>query len=161
MKTLYRLLALLPISALSLAAGPAANWNTTVAVTPGGGHMLGNPKAKLKLVEYVSYTCSHCAALERESDATMRLLYVRPGKVSVEVRHMLRDPIDLTVAMLTNCGAKDKFFLNHSMFMRSQATWIRPMATATDVQRGRWTGGDLGARNRAIASDFHFYDIMA
>ncbi|MBS0480586.1 MAG: thioredoxin domain-containing protein [Proteobacteria bacterium] len=165
MKTMFRSLALLPMAALSLAtgafaAGPAVNWNATVTVTPAGGHMLGNPAAKLKLVEYVSYTCSHCAAFQRESEGQLRLAYVRSGKVSVEVRHMLRDPIDLTVAMLTNCGTKDKFFLNHSMFMRSQNTWIVPMTTASAAQRSRWTTGDLRTRNRAIAADFHFYEIM-
>ena len=35
------------------AAPPAtrANWNNTVAVTPAGTHVLGNPAAKVKLVE--------------------------------------------------------------------------------------------------------------
>lgn len=162
MNRLTKLLTLAAVAALSLAAGkPAANWNTVVAVTPAGSHVLGNPAAKLKLTTFVSYTCPHCAHFEVEADAPLRLAYVRPGKVSVEVRHMLRDPIDLTVAMLTNCGTKDRFFLNHGMFMRSQANWIKPMMTANQAQRTRWTTGDLASRNRAIASDLHFYEIMA
>lgn len=161
MKLPTRLLALLPAAALTLAAAPAANWNAVVAVTPEGTHIVGNPNAQVKLAEYVSYTCPHCAAFEVQSDGAMKLGYVRSGKVSVEVRHMLRDPIDLTVALLTNCGSKDRFFINHAMFMRSQATWIKPMITASQAQRSRWTTGDLGARNRAIASDFHFYEMMA
>lgn len=159
---LTKLLTLGAAAALSLAAGkPAVNWNTAVAVTPSGSHVLGNPAARLKLTTFVSYTCPHCAHFEVEADAPLRLAYVRQGKVSVEVRHMLRDPIDLTVAMLTNCGVKTKFFLNHGMFMRSQATWMKPMMTANQAQRARWTTGDLAARNRAIASDLHFYEIMA
>ncbi|MFC0590540.1 DsbA family protein [Novosphingobium aquiterrae] len=161
MNRLIKILAIAAASTLSIAAGPAANWNVAVALTPTGSHVLGNPAAKVKLTEFVSYTCPHCAHFESEADATLRLGYVRPGKVSVEVRHMLRDPIDLTAAMLTNCGSKDKFFLNHGMFMRSQATWIKPMMTASSAQRTRWTSGDLGARNRAIAADFHFYEMMA
>ena len=35
---------------------------------------------------------------------------VAPGKLSVEVRHLVRDPIDLTAAMLTNCGAPAQVF---------------------------------------------------
>jgi protein-disulfide isomerase len=160
--TTLRLLTLGTVAVLSLAAGrPAANWNTTVAITPSGSHVLGNPAAKLKLTEFVSYTCPHCSHFEGEADAPLRLVYVRSGKVSVEVRHMLRDPIDLTAAMLTNCGTKDKFFVNHSVFMRTQSTWIRTLATATEGQRARWTSGDLATRNRAIAGDFQFYAIMA
>lgn len=161
MKRSTKLVAVTAIAALSMAAGPATNWNLTVAVTPAGSHVLGNPAAKVKLTEYVSYTCPHCAAFDRESEAALRLVYVRAGKVSVEVRHMLRDPIDLTVAMLTNCGSKDKFFINHSMFMRAQANWISPMVSASESQRKRWITGDLATRNRAIASDFHLYEMMA
>ncbi|WP_296680543.1 thioredoxin domain-containing protein [Novosphingobium sp.] len=157
-----KLAALVAVAVLSLAATkPAANWNTAVAVTPAGGHVLGNPAAQIKLTEYVSYTCPHCAHFEAEATNPLRLAYVRTGKVSVEVQHMLRDPIDLTVAMLTNCGTKDKFFVNHGMFMRSQATWIKLMMTATGPQRSRWSSGDLGTRNRSIAADFHFYEMMA
>ena len=163
-------LALAGVAVLSVAATKpapkpapklAANWNTAVAVTPAGSHVLGNPAAKIKLAEYVSYTCSHCAHFETEASGPLRLAYVRDGKVSVEVRHFVRDPVDLTVAMLTNCGSKDKFFINHGMFMRSQETWIKPLMTASTAQRSRWTTGDLGARNRAIASDLKFYDMMA
>lgn len=161
MKTILRLSALALVAALSLAAGPAANWNVVVNLGPNGSHVLGNPKAQLKLTEYVSYTCPHCAEFEREADGPLRLGYVRSGKLSIEVKHMLRDPIDLTVAMLTNCGPKEKFFLNHSMMMRSQATWIRPLVSASKTQQSRWTTGEMAARNRAIAADFHLYDVMA
>ncbi len=91
----------------------------------------------------------------------MRLTYVSNGKLSVEVRHLVRDPVDLTVAMLTNCGPKEKFFLNHSAMMRSQSKWIGPLAKPTQAQITRWTTGDRLARSRAIANDFKFYEIMA
>jgi protein-disulfide isomerase len=159
----FRVAALAGMVLLGIAAAPkkTVGWNYVVALTPGGGHLLGNPAAKVKLVEYVSYTCPHCAHFQIEADDTLRLGYIASGKVSAEVRHMLRDPIDFTVAMLTNCGPKEKFFLNHSMLMRRQSTWIQPMATATAAQRQRWTNPDMGIRNRAIASDFKLYQIMA
>ena len=48
----------------------------------------------------------------------------------VEVRHLIRDPIDMTVAMLTNCGMPARFFGNHNMFLASQNTWIGRAAYA-------------------------------
>ncbi|MDE2595666.1 MAG: thioredoxin domain-containing protein [Sphingomonadales bacterium] len=158
-----RLITLALAASLSIAAGPPAgriNWNTTVAVTPAGSHVVGNPAAKAKLTEWVSYTCPHCSRFEIEGDAPIRLAYVMPGKLQVEVRHLVRDPVDMTVAMLTNCGPVSRFFLNHTAFMRSQSTWIQTMATAGDAQRQRWSSGEMTARMRAIANDFHFYDIM-
>ncbi len=164
---IYRLLALSLIAALSLGAGKPtpppvrANWNATIALAPGGSHVLGNPAAPVKLVEFVSYTCSHCAQFEVQADGALRVGYIASGKVSVEVRHMLRDPVDLTVAMLTNCGPPSKFFLNHAAFMRSQSTWIQPLANITPAQQHRWGTGDPVTRRRHIATDFQLYRIAA
>jgi hypothetical protein len=131
-----------------------------IAVTPDGGHRIGNPEAKVKLVEYVSYTCPHCAEFNREADDRIKLGYIMPGNVRLEVRHLIRDAVDLTVVMLANCGPPAKFPLNHSMFMLQQSKWIAPYSTATAAQRARWTSGDGPTRRRAIASDFKFYDLM-
>ncbi|WP_100866325.1 DsbA family protein [Novosphingobium kunmingense] len=154
-------MAALSAAATKPAPKAAVNWNAAVAVTPAGSHVLGNPGAGVKLAEYVSYTCPHCAHFEIEASGPLKLAYVRSGKVSVEVRHLVRDPVDLTVAMLSNCGPKDRFFVNHGMFMRAQGTWMKPLLTASAAQRSRWTTGDLAARNRAIAADLKLYDMMA
>lgn len=164
-----RLAATLAAAALLIGAAPPraaapagkANWNANASVTPIGSHTVGNPNAPVKLAEYVSYTCPHCAHFEGEADGPMRIAYVSQGKLQIEVRHLVRDPIDMTVALLTNCGSPARFFLNHAAFMRSQTTWIQPMVTASAAQRQRWTSGDNLARLRAIAADFRFYDIMA
>ena len=159
------------IGAIVLAAGagaalaqtkPAArNWNTTVTVTPEGHHVLGNPAAKVRLTQFVSYTCPHCAQFEEQADAQLRLSFVATGKGAVEVRNFVRDPVDLTAALLTNCGPASKFFLNHTAFLRSQDKWIAPLASPSPAQRARWTSGAFAQRTRAIATDFKFYPIMA
>ena len=167
-----RLLAVLAIASTSLAAAPApkkaapraaapTNWNALVARTPSGTHLLGNPNAKVRLGEYVSYTCSHCAEFHIASEAALRLKYVQSGAVSVEINHVLRDPVDATIAQLVNCGPPSKFLINHSMFLRSQSKWIQGIARSTPAQRNRWYTGDRAMRMRAVASDFHFYDMMA
>lgn len=143
------------------AAPPRGGWNGAVVLGADGSHVVGNPQAKVKLAEYISYTCPHCAQFTVEAEGALQIAYVTPGRVSVEIRHMLRDPIDLTAAMLTNCGPKEKFFQNHAAFMRRQANWIAPLGKASPAQRQRWVSGTLAQRNRAIASDFHFYEIMA
>ncbi len=157
-----RLTGLVLTAILSIGATkPAArNWNLAVAILPSGSHLLGNPAAGVKLVEFVSYTCPHCSHFELQADAPLRVTYVHNGKLSVEVRHLVRDPVDLTAAMLTNCGPKEKFFLNHAAIMRSQPTWIRPLDKPTAAQLARWTTADRVTRSRAIANDFQFYAIM-
>jgi protein-disulfide isomerase len=151
-------------AAALLAVGAAAqgtrgkNWNTEVAQTD-AGHRIGNPAASVKLTEFISYTCPHCAAFAREGEGPLQIAYVGPGRVSLEVRHLIRDPIDLTVVMLTHCGPAAKFPQNHAAFMLGQASWIAPLSRATPAQEQRWrTSGAAG--RRAIASDFGFYRIM-
>lgn len=142
-----------------LAMGAAPNWLATVTLTD-GGHVIGNPAAEVKLTEYISYTCPHCAEFAREGEQPVKLAYIAPGKLSLEVRHLLRDPVDLTATLLANCGAPAKFPQNHTAFMLSQATWLPKMANATEAQTKRWTNGPNAARRRAIASDLGFYAIM-
>lgn len=171
MKTLGLLLAALCGMALLTAAnkpaprlGPPpaakANWNSVVARTPLDSHLLGNPEAPVKLVEYISYTCPHCAHFEQESEAQLRIGFIASGKGSIEVRSYVRDPVDLTVALLTHCGPPSKFFANHSTFLRHQTTWMVPLASLTDAQKARWSNSDFSARTRAIASDLGFYSLM-
>lgn len=157
-----KLLTLVVSALLSLGAtAPVQNWNVVVNSTPWPGHVFGNPAAKIKLVEYASYTCPHCSEFQIEAEAPLRLMYIRGGKLSLEVRPLLRDPVDATVALLAFCGPKEKFAINHSMFLRSQAKWIQPMVTANQAQRTRWSTGSRAQRARAIAADFHFYEMMA
>jgi len=157
MNRFARVLAASAFAVMAIAA--TGNWSATVARTD-GGHVLGNPAAKTKVTEFVSYTCPHCANFERESNGPIKLAWVQPGKVAVEVRHIVRDPIDLTAAMLTNCGAKEKFFQNHTMFMQSQDTWLGKAQLALPSQRQRWSNGTMPSRWRAIASDLGFYEMM-
>ncbi len=135
------------------------NWNNTVVETD-AGHLIGNPDAKVKLTEFVSYTCPHCAHFADEGDPALKLAYVHPGKVSVEIRHSLRDPIDLTATMLTQCGDPSRFVLNHSAIMLSQSKWLPIAQSASPAQIQRWTSPDRAAARRAIASDFGFYKTM-
>jgi protein-disulfide isomerase len=164
---LIRLAAMAPIlMSVALLSGAATrpvpgNWNVRVAVTQSGSHVLGNPAAALKLSEYISYTCSHCANFDREASDRLRIYGVAQGKLSVEVRHLVRDPIDMTVAMLTNCGPSARFFANHTAFLRSQSRWMAIANSASAAQQARWSAGTQKSRLQSIAGDFGFYEIMA
>lgn len=152
--------ALLTAASKPAPAPAKVNWNAVVARTAADSHLLGNPNAPIKLVEYISYTCPHCAHFEAESDAQLRIGLVGPGKGSIEVRSFVRDPVDLTVALLAHCGPPSKFFGNHMTFLRHQSTWMEPIGRLSDAQKARWSNTDFAARMRAIASDLGLYSLM-
>lgn len=143
------------------APAPAtANWAGKITVTPAGGHIIGNPQAPQRLVEFMSYTCSHCAHFDKES-APLFLTAVPKGSVSFEVRHLLRDPIDATIAMLTNCVPPLRFVQMHHRFLAEQDKWFAIAQKVTPEQTRRWNEGPMPVRMRLIASDLKFYDIAA
>ncbi|MBU0669118.1 MAG: DsbA family protein [Alphaproteobacteria bacterium] len=150
---------LLAGSGTAVAAESGKNWSAAVAENE-NGHLLGNPEAEVKLVEFMSYTCSHCADFARSGDQAIKLAYVPNGRVSFEIRHLLRDPIDLTAALLTHCGDPAKFPANHAAILNAQEDWMAKARATTQAQRSRWQFGSNGARRQAMASDLGFYALM-
>jgi protein-disulfide isomerase len=134
-----------------------------VTIDPNGGHVLGNPQARIKLVEYMSYTCPHCAAFEDEGVVPLRASFVAKGQVSLEVRHFLRDPVDLAAALISNCAPPAQFLPLHEALLRAQPGWFPIMGKldSDTAMNARWNAGDNGARMRAIAGDLHLYELAA
>jgi protein-disulfide isomerase len=142
--------ALVMIGSATLAAAPAKPaWLLTFTVSPVGGHIIGNPAAPTKLVEYASYTCGHCGSFETNDAPALKNQFVAGGNVSFEIRNLVRDEVDLTAAMLARCGGKGRFFGNHRHLMATQAQWaddtkITP-ATIAKLQAQDIFGFMLGA----------------
>jgi protein-disulfide isomerase len=142
-------------------AAPKAPTSPAVAVSPTGGHVLGRANAPHKLVEYMSYTCPHCAHFDAEASAPLQLGPIAQGKLSFEVRHLLRDPLDVTMAVLTNCAPPARFFPLHHKFLADQNKWMGVVQAMTEAQMQRWNNGPMLERMRAIAGDLKFYDTAA
>lgn len=113
-----------PIAAIPAPAGQS--WLDVAAPTPEGGFVLGNPDAPLKLVEFASHTCSACANFA-QNGADGLMAYVETGVVSFELRNLIRDPLDLTIARLTRCSAPEAF---HPLAKQSFAAFEEIMTRA-------------------------------
>jgi len=95
-----------PIAHVAAPAG--GSWLDSVTVTPEDGYRLGNPEAPLKLLEYASLTCSHCAQFSAEGAGPLEK-YIESGVVSYEIRNQVHDGIDLTMATILRCGDPASF----------------------------------------------------
>jgi protein-disulfide isomerase len=156
---LGRLILLAAAAAFSLAAAPPrpANWNNALSQTAEGGVLVGNPNAQVKLIEYVSYTCPHCAHFEIEASGPLQLTFITGGKGSIEYRSLIRNKIDVVVSLLVTCGPISRFRANHAAFLRGQDKWFT--APGPGAER-RWEANDFPTAARAIANDLKLYDIM-
>ena len=97
-----------PLPNVPAPAGKA--WSDVVATTPEGGWRMGNPDAPIKLIEYGSLSCPHCAKLAVESSEKLVNSHVASGRVSWEFRSFVIHGVDVPLTMLASCGSTEAFF---------------------------------------------------
>ena len=92
-------------------APPAAQkWEEMVSDGTDGGMVLGNPQAPIKLVEYGSLSCPHCARFAQEGMQPLMSDYIATGRVSYEFRSFAIHPQDIPLTLLVRCAPKQAFF---------------------------------------------------
>jgi protein-disulfide isomerase len=107
-----------PVAGASAPSGTA--WVDTVVKTAEGGFRMGNPDAAIKLIEYGSRTCGHCANFAVTGMEPLKA-YIATGKVSFEFRDFLLNPIDVGAALVGQCAGPGPFFpILDQMFAEQQ-----------------------------------------
>jgi len=118
-----------------IAAPNNGDWSEMVSETPEGGFVMGNPNAPVKLVEYGSMTCPHCAEFQADAEKELIDKYVKSGQVSFEFRNFVRDPFDITATLIARCGGPSSFFgLTRGLFTE-QKDWIGKIQAAPADQQ--------------------------
>ncbi|MCK9543990.1 MAG: DsbA family protein [Novosphingobium sp.] len=135
----------------SIAAPQGKVWADVIGQTPEGGYRMGNPDAPIKLVEYASITCSHCAEFSEASMPALRDTFVNSGRVSYEFRNFVRDPIDLTAAQLTRCGAPETFFALTEQVLANQTEMFSKAQAAGEAAYSAAMSQPPATRGAAIA----------
>lgn len=102
-----------------IAAPAGKTWSQTVVQTE-NGYRIGNPDAPLQLVEFASFTCSHCAQFSAAASEELKRDFIDSGRVSWEVRPFIRDPLDLLAASVALCAGTERFFPLSENFFASQ-----------------------------------------
>ena len=104
-----------------VAAPAGKSWSDTVTVTPDGGYLMGNPDAPVKVIEFASLTCSHCADFSEESHEELKRDFIDTGRVSLELRNFIRDPLDASAAAIIRCAPTERYFPLMANVFASQA----------------------------------------
>ena len=110
---------------------------------------LGNPDAKVTVVEYASASCSHCAKWNEEVFPAFKAKYVDTGRVHYVFREFLTPPIELASAafLMARCAGKDKYFNVVDAVFRAQPVMY---------QTGDYRGELLRIANSAGMSEQQF-----
>lgn len=129
----------------------AGNWQNSVERTE-RGHLIGNPEAETRLVEFISYTCPHCADFAARGEPALDVVLLGPGKITVEVRPVIRNGLDLAVTLLANCGDPAQFKVRHRTLILAQADWLGKAQAAPKTQQAIWQRGDKAGRQNAASA---------
>jgi protein-disulfide isomerase len=121
---------------VALAAGAAALYflhdegMQTVSPRAGAGYealptdyTMGDPNAKVVVIEYASDTCPICANFMINLFPKLKSEYIDNGKVFYVYRAFIRGPDDGSAEKLARCMPKDKYMSFHELLFRNQAKW--------------------------------------
>lgn len=89
---------------------------------------MGNPNAKVTVIEYASLGCPHCARWNNEVFPQFKAKYIDTGKVRYVLREFLTGDAQVAAAgfLLARCAGKDKYFQVVDSVYRQQADMYQP-----------------------------------
>lgn len=132
----------LPVAAQTTApaeTAPAAEAQAAPAIQP--DIWQGAEDAPVEMIEYASFTCSHCAAFHTDVYPQLKAEYIDTGKVRFTQRDVYFDEPGLWAGILARCGGEEKFYPVAGMLFEKQRDWLSAQ-----------TGDELAANLRKIGA---------
>lgn len=86
--------------------------------------VLGNPSAKVVLIEYYSPTCPHCAYYNKTILPQLKTKYIDTNQIAYVIREFIGNKYDLDAAILQRCPKTVESFLKfQKILLDSQEEW--------------------------------------
>ena len=132
-----------PFVAAVLVAGAFAAGAALAAPAASPDDMsMGNPKAKIEIIEYASLSCPHCAHFNEAVFPALKAKYVDTGKVRYTLKEFLTPPETVAAAgfLMARCAGPAKYFKVVDEVFRSQPRWqsgsVRPILQEIGAANG-------------------------
>jgi len=94
---------------------------------------LGAEDAPITVIEYASFTCSHCATFHEEVYKDLKTNYIDTGKVRFVLREVYFDRNGLWAGMTARCGGPQRYFGMADLIFEKQRDWAGAGAPANVV----------------------------
>jgi protein-disulfide isomerase len=101
----------------------------------------GQPDAKVKLVEYASLSCPHCAHFHSTILPEIKKNYIDTGKASYIYRDFALNAPALRGAMIARCAPENRYFSFVSALYKQQPDWAFDEKYLDKLQRIARLGG--------------------
>lgn len=139
----------LPAAAQSAAPAPA---ESAAPETPAilSDIWLGAEDAPVEVIEYASFTCSHCADFHNNVFSNLKAEYIDTGKVRFTQRDVYFDDIGLWAGILARCGDDSKFYPVAGMLFETQREWLSAKSGDELAANLRKIGAKAGYSNEQM-----------
>ena len=138
-----------------------AAWLQTIVATPEGGVRMGNPAAKVKLIEFGSRTCPLCARFDVESLPALKAGYIASGQVSYEFRdYPVHGALDLGPILLGQCVPTRAFFPVLDAMMAEQKTLVGRSDAILDAKQKELQTATPNAVASYLAGFYGYTDFV-
>jgi len=104
------------------AKGPAPSYSEGVAAMM-GERFLGSKDAPIKVVEYSSLTCGHCAAFSKDELPKIKADYIDTGKVQFIFKEYPLNQPAVVASQVLRCMPEDKFASFMDLLFEQQENW--------------------------------------
>ncbi|MDE3080435.1 MAG: DsbA family protein [Paracoccaceae bacterium] len=84
---------------------------------------IGNPDAKVHVIEYLSFTCPHCEEFHATVWPKIKKNYIDNGKIRFTIREVYFDKYGLWAGMMAQCGGAMRYFGIVDMLYNQQREW--------------------------------------
>ena len=86
---------------------------------------IGEKDAPIKMIEFASLTCGHCAKFHNEVMPLIKEKYINTGKIFFTYKDFPLDKFALKASMIARCSGQEKFFSFLNVFYKKQKDWTR------------------------------------
>ncbi len=86
---------------------------------------IGEETAPVKMIEFASLTCGHCAKFHNEVFPLLKKDYIDNGKIFFTYQDFPLDKFALKASVIARCSGKEKYFSFLKVLYKKQKDWTR------------------------------------
>jgi len=100
-------------------------------------HVLGDPDAPVQILEFSSFTCSHCAHFHQDSLPELKKRYIDTGKANLRIVDFPLDNVAGAVALMTRCAPDAAYQKMVDIYFGDPQAWMTrtPRESITGIAR--------------------------
>lgn len=112
--------------------------------------VMGDESAPVTMIEYASFTCSHCSDFSTNVFGQLKADYIDTGKVRFIQRDVYFDAVGLGAGILARCNGEDKYHAVSEIIFADQGTWLNGKTMPEFEANLRKVGAKTGMTNEQM-----------